>query len=151
MPSLEELSAQNNQLDYLQRLTQQQSANVENLRDRIHSLSPSGYFPGLENSNNPPPDFNLDDWMLPPPETGEFANINFDDLNNSAADFGTHPLNNDETEFDGHTDFLSPEQGGDYNGGRVESISSRATTASPREAAKGDSEINSPRKKRRGL
>lgn len=151
MPSLEDISAQNNQLDYLQRLTQQQGENVENLRDRIHSLSPSGYFPALHNTNNPPPDFNLDDWMLPPPETGEFANINFDDLDNGAGDFGNNAVGNDDddVQFDGHNGFLSPDQGENYQGGKVESISSRATTSSPREALNGEGDVNSPRKKRR--
>jgi heat shock transcription factor len=150
IPSLDQISAQNDQLDYLQRLTQQQGENVEHLRERIHSLSPSGYFPALDNSNNPPPDFNLDDWMLPPPETGDFGGINFDDLNDGTGDFGTQNLNNDDAQFDGHHGFLSPEQGENYQGGKVESLSSRASTASPREASNGENEVNSPRKKRKG-
>jgi heat shock transcription factor len=162
MPSLSDISAQNEQLDYLQRLTQQQNAGVENLRGRIHSLSPSGYFAGLDHPPNPPPDFNLDDWMLPPPE-GDFGNINFDDFGNAtggngdlgASGTGIDGLNQDhgnagldETpEFDGHG-FLSPEQANsNYQGGKVESISSRATTASPREKVQG--EVDSPRKRRR--
>ncbi len=152
MPSLQEIAAQNNQLDYLQRLTQQQNECVENLRERIHSLSPSGYFPGLDHTNNPPPDFNLDDWMLPPPENGEFVNLDFDDLSNGAGDFGANGgIENDSEqhqEFDVHHGFLSPEQANEYQRGKVESISSRATTASPREAM---GEVNSPKKRRKGV
>ncbi|KIW09212.1 hypothetical protein, variant [Verruconis gallopava] len=145
MPSLNDITAQNDQLDYLQRLTQQQDESVENLRGRIHSLSPTGYFAGLDNPSNPPPDFNLDDWMLPPPDTGDLSNLNFDDLNNGDADFGTAdgllPINDEDPEFDGQHGFLSPEQGGNsFQGGKVESISSRATTASPKEALKADGE-----------
>lgn len=165
MPSLNEISAQNDQLDYLQRLTQQQDQSVESLRGRIHSLSPSGYFAGLDHPPNPPPDFNLDDWMLPPPE-GDFGNINFDDFGNAtgnngldAAGLGGNGVTEEDPSFDnGHNGggggggggFLSPEQGtNQYQGGKVESISSRATTASPREESKDGEEASSPRKRRR--
>lgn len=174
MPSLNEISAQNDQLDYLQRLTQQQDQSVQDLRGRIHSLSPSGYFAGLDSdAPNPPPDFDLNDWMLPPPE-GDFGSINFDDFGNATGgvgmngDFGGNLGNGagldglnhngpatgapeENPQFDGHNagGFLSPEQGNAYQGGKVESISSRATTASPRENLRDGEEVNSPRKRRR--
>ena len=178
MPSLNEISAQNDQLDYLQRLTQQQDQSVESLRGRIHSLSPSGYFAGLDgHPPNPPPDFNLDDWMLPPPEGGEFANLgDFDAFGNATGNNGLGDLANfnaaaggvnggdheqqqsngnamaaggGDPQFDGHSGFLSPEQGSNHQGGKVESISSRATTASPREKLNEGDGVDSPRKRRR--
>jgi heat shock transcription factor len=159
MPSLNEIQTHNDQLNYLQRLTEQQNKSVEDLRGRIHSLSPSGYFPSLENNANPPPDFNLDDWMLPPPE-GDFGNVNFDDFGNATSNggfdaSGVDGLNLDgvheqEPQFDGNgAGFLSPEQPNPYQVGKVESISSRATTASPREPMKDGDGVNSPRKRRR--
>jgi hypothetical protein len=59
-----------------------------------------------------------------------------------------HNLDDENPEFDGH-EFLSPEQANAYQGGKVESISSRATTASPREKLQGEGEVDSPRKRRR--
>jgi heat shock transcription factor len=147
LPSLNQISANNDQLEHLQRLATEHSENVQNLRDRITSLSPSGFIPGFENGTNAPPDFDLDDWFQS--DGGgdpNFENLNFGDIADTGDGFGDMGMPDQAAVPD-----LLNENDAKYAGGRVESISSRGTSpASPVEALMGEGDLNSPRKRRRG-
>lgn len=146
LPSLNQISTNNDQLEHLQRLAAEHGENVQSLRDRITSLSPSGFVPGLDNGTNQPPEFDLDDWF----QSDSGNDPNFDNmfgdgeaLPGAFPDLGT----GDQA---ANPDLLN-ENDAKYAGGRVESISSRGTSpASPAVVTMGEGEVVSPRKRRKG-
>lgn len=142
------LKQSNDHLEMLQNLQKQQADKVQELSQRLQPLSPTGTIPGLHDLNVNQDPFDL---TGAPGDYDPSAFINFDDNSwdpnagdNADFDFGFDTSgngNNDwATNFDGAADggdmfgtndtsnsTLAPQKAGD-NGGRVESVSSQATS-----------------------
>ncbi|KAF2841404.1 hypothetical protein M501DRAFT_929319 [Patellaria atrata CBS 101060] len=179
LPSLEQFDNSQEQLDMLQKLQEQQASKVQHLADRLQPLSPTGSIPGLEMGNfvGDPGQFDLNSFInsddyFPDQGIGDTADTT--NIGDSLADHsngngnlnldlnwdlpsGTNPRNLDQgysnQTFDNtFEDGLLMPSAAD-GGGRVESVSSEAT--SPANTLGGDEDLGreaaSPRKRlRRG-
>ncbi|KAF2654757.1 hypothetical protein K491DRAFT_600204 [Lophiostoma macrostomum CBS 122681] len=138
MPDLSQFNATQQQLDLLQKMSEEQNARVHNLQERLQPLSPSGSIPGLSDNSyfgnvGEPGAYDLDmdsfvhdDAYFPPNATANGGDVSLPDLNFDLPDAGAE-MNGagfDGTGVDG--DFLGVD-GGD-GGGRVESVSSSAAS-----------------------
>src|SRR5262249_27442178 len=131
------LAQTDEQLNLLQRLSDEQANKVQNLAERLGPLSPSGIIPGLHNDSVPPPlpeNWNLDDWI---DDSYEFPTYDgnhdttFTDLNPyfEAADTNTTGFGaNGMSAGAGGNEELFVSEATQEGHGRVESVSSRATT-----------------------
>ena len=160
MPPLSQIAQTQDHLDVLQRLQEAHAAKVHGLAERLGPLSPSGEVPGFHDAvvngaTVPPPDWNLDDWI--DPNSGfDWQNNNFDpndesftndlDFKFDVPDDAGLPLASNAEDQDYFGDELTPTAMG---GGRVESVSSRATSAAPRDDGDDQSDTDNPRKRRR--
>jgi len=165
MPSLEEFSATQAQLDMVQKLQEEHASQVQSLADRLQPLSPTGSIPGFagngyyDSSAQPigmgnPGDFDLDKFIHTAGDYFADANganggdIDFSDIN---FDFDTSENAGGANDGVDSSGFLgdSPQQDG---GGRVVgSVSSDAT--SPTSTAEGEEgakeEVGTPSKRRK--
>jgi heat shock transcription factor len=139
MPQVSDIVQSQEQLELLQRLQDEQAQKVQSLADRLGPLSPSGTVPGIHDDSIPPsvPDnFNIDDWFNDP----SAANFEFDpnhDTSNFDFSYFDNPNTSHGTDFSTNNNFganndelfttSNPVQNA---GGRVESVSSRASTPS---------------------
>ena len=168
------LKHSNDQLEMLQNMQKQQAEKVQELSQRLQPLSPTGTIPGLHDLSS----MNQDPFDLTgaPGDYDPNAFINFDDnswdpnnpADNGDFDFGFDTSGNDgtnwATNFDGNGDGgdmfgsntdptnggLAPQDAAAGEGGRVESVSSEAT--SPAATATGQEygeEPETPNKKMR--
>jgi heat shock transcription factor len=161
MPSIPTMPASQEQLDLLQRMQDEQAAKVQGLAQRLQPLSPSGTIPGLYDLDvsAPPSDFNLDEWV-----GGDDADIDADNYFPNMDNYEGDLNGNFNFGFDGTNDGAEGGSNGngagalDSNllsendaklqdlGGKVESLSSRAT--SPADSAKaGDDGGSNKRRK----
>lgn len=139
VPQVSDIAHSAEQLEYLQRLQDEQAQKVQSLADRLGSLSPSGTIPGIHDDSIPPPlpnNIDFDDWLNDPNnENFPFLDINqdaanfdfsaFDNLNGGDQSDLPHPYVHDNEEL-----FPNNNHTQNTGGGRVESVSSRATTPS---------------------
>jgi heat shock transcription factor len=141
MPDLSQFNATQQQLDILQKMSEEQNARVHNLHERLQPLSPSGTIPGMADTSyfgtvGEPGAYDLDldsfvqgDDYFPqtaPNGTATGGDVSLPDLNFDLPDAGAE-MNG--AGFDGtgvEGDFLGV-NGGD-GGGRVESVSSSAAS-----------------------
>lgn len=164
LPQLSDLAQTDEQLNLLQRLSDEQANKVQNLADRLGPLSPSGIIPGLHNDSIPPPlpeNWNLDDWIndsyeLPTYDGNHDSTFNdlnpyFEAADTNAAGFGSNGMSGGGGggvggDNGGNEELFASEatQGGH---GRVESVSSRATT--PLRTVAGEDNEGSGRVKKR--
>jgi len=158
LPELSDLAQTDEQLNLLQRLSDEQANKVQNLAERLGPLSPSGIIPGLHNDSVPPPlpeNWSLDDWINEPYDLpmydgnhdSTFNDLNpyFENADAHAADFGANGMGGGGS--GGNEELFTSEVAqGDH--GRVESVSSRATTPS-RTVAGEDNGGGVPVKKRK--
>ena len=146
MPSLDQFEATQAQLDLLQRMSDEQNARVQTLQERIQPLSPSGSIPGLTdnsyfgNSNLGEPgayDLDFDSFVqgddftnngIQNGTSNNVADVSLPDLNFEFAD-SADDMNGIEFQ-DGDVDGFNGGLGfdGTAEGGRVESVSSTATS-----------------------
>ncbi|KAF2004406.1 hypothetical protein P154DRAFT_519274 [Amniculicola lignicola CBS 123094] len=164
MPSLDQFTATQAQLDLLQKMSEEQNSRVQTLQSRLQPLSPSGSIPGLDTSYfgnahlGEPGAYDLDldsfvqgDDYFPhtapngPSEAtpGDFKlpDLNYElpdapDLNGAGFFEGTGAGGFDGT----HDGGLGAEANGDGEGGRVESVSASSTGTSPSVATVEDVE-----------
>lgn len=165
MPSLEDFSATQAQLDLVQKLQEEHSSQVQSLADRLQPLSPTGSIPGFagngyyDNPGQPiilgnPGDLDLDkfihsadDYFADPNGANggdiDFSDINFDFDTNANVDGGSDGL--------GSSGFLGDRIQQDGGGRVVGSVSSDATsptsTAEEDEGAKEG--LGTPNKRRK--
>jgi heat shock transcription factor len=146
MPSLEQFQATAAQLDFLQKMSEDQNSRVQNLQERLQPLSPSGSIPGLTDNSyfgasalgDPGAyDLDLDSFV----QGDDFFPDNNDGQNGMAGNGGDNPLPDlnfelPDTGMDG-VEFQNAVDGDGYgaspvfNGkreGRIESVSSSATS-----------------------
>ncbi|ORY09914.1 hypothetical protein BCR34DRAFT_625519 [Clohesyomyces aquaticus] len=170
MPSLDQFTATQAQLDLLQKMSEDQNSRVHNLQERLQPLSPSGSIPGLTDNSyfgasnlGEPGAYDLDldsfvqgdDFFPPNSGTHNGANLTGDvtlpDLNyelpdaddmTNGFDAGTGTGN----EY-GSSGLGYDGQGNEGAGGRVESVSSAAT--SPAATVEDEAEVSTRSPKRR--
>lgn len=139
MPQVSDIAQSQEQLELLQRLQDEQAQKVQHLADRLGPLSPSGAIPGIHDDSIPPsvPDnFNIDDWFNDPSAANfeldpnhDASNFDFSYFDNPNASHGTDFSTNNN--FGANNDELFTTTNPVQNaGGRVESVSSRASTPS---------------------
>jgi len=171
LPNLDDIGRQSNNLDFLQKLQEEQAGRVQQLADRLTPLSPTGSIPGFTVNGGElgnPGELDLNDWM----NTDYFGNTGPNPAPNGFTnDLGNDDLFGDLPNFDGtadatNTNFLHVPTGtGDDNmfnlagtadgghvGGRVESVSSEATSPAatvPDEAKESSNAPDRSPKKRR--
>lgn len=138
MPQVSDIAASQEQLELLQRLQDEQAQKVQSLADRLGPLSPSGTIPGIHDDSIPPPvpdNFNIDDWFNDP----SAANFEFDQSHDpsnydfsyfDSANTGTGTELGGTNNFSANNDELFAPNPPQNTSGRVESVSSRASTPS---------------------
>lgn len=173
VPSLDQFAATAAQLDMLQKMSEEQNSRVQNLQQRLEPLSPSGTIPGLTDnsyfSGAPLADPTYDELDLhafvesddyfPTTQNGATATgaLNLPDLDYTLT--GTEELSNGigsdgqmgrgATGFAGGDAYRHAGNGTD-GGGRIESVSSAATSpAVTVEDEVGDEERRSPKRRRK--
>jgi heat shock transcription factor len=164
LPEFSDLAQTDEQLNLLQRLSDEQANKVQNLADRLGPLSPSGIIPGLHNDSIPPPlpeNWSLDDWINDSYELPAYDgnhDSTFNDLNSyfeaadtNATGFGTNGMSGagaDVGGASGGNEELFASEATQVGHGGVESVSSRATT--PLRTVTGeDDEGTRPMRKRK--
>ncbi|KAK3044451.1 hypothetical protein LTS18_001254, partial [Coniosporium uncinatum] len=104
LPNLEDIGRQSNNLDFLQKLQEEQAGRVQQLADRLTPLSPTGSIPGLAVNGGElgnPGELDLNDWM----NTDYFGNTGgIPAANGSADDFDNDDLFGNLPNFDGTAD-----------------------------------------------
>lgn len=138
VPSVDQFTATQDQLDMLQRLQEDQNQKLRDLEDRLQPLSPTGSIAGLQNgqyfSSNPsgggnPGDFDLDKFINSEDYFPDGQDLNFDNTTPGAFDF-------DFDDIKGYDGAKNEGDGGDPNYGRIQSIdSSEATSPAATNAA----------------
>jgi len=152
VPEVSDITQSQEQLDLLQRLQDEQAQKVQTLADRLGPLSPSGTIPGIHDDTIPPPlpdNWNIDDWLNDAPtdfnhndssnyDLGYFNNVDY----GNTSGFGDNGIgvSNDE---------LFDNTATQATGGRVESVSSRATTPSRAQPGDDNNVITPARKRKR--
>jgi heat shock transcription factor len=140
MPDIRQFQATQAQLDLLQKMSEEQNTRVQSLHERLQPLSPSGQIPGMNNyfgtaSLGEPGTYDLDldnfthgdDYFPQNAATGQDdSDIALPDLN---FDLTNATTNLNGANFDGAADAdMLGFDGADAQGGRVESVSSSATS-----------------------
>lgn len=91
MPSLEQFTATQDQLDFLERLQKEQDQKIQQMSNRIEPLSPTGSIPGLSNGNY----FNSDGT-----DANQVTDADFDTfLNSDPYSYDPAPLNGDPSQW----------------------------------------------------
>lgn len=168
MPSLDGLAQTKQQLDMLAKLQQEQDSKVADLAGRLQPLSPTGAIPGLPNapslSNDPnlyddlgaPGAFDLNEFLndntnnnyfnFPTSGTGDSQNVDFATVDNANLNIDDTGLNWDFNT--GNNDvFGEPQE--QASSGRVESVSSEATSPATVKAESDRVEGETPPKRRK--
>jgi heat shock transcription factor len=140
MPDIRQFQATQAQLDLLQKMSEEQNTRVQSLHERLQPLSPSGQIPGMNNyfgtaSLGEPGTYDLDldnfthgdDYFPQNAATGQDdSDIALPDLN---FDLTNATTNLNGANFDGAADAdMLGFDGAGAQGGRVESVSSSATS-----------------------
>ncbi|KAF2811182.1 uncharacterized protein BDZ99DRAFT_462449, partial [Mytilinidion resinicola] len=173
MPSLEQMTATQDQLDFLQKMSEQQNSRLQNVQERLQPLSPSGSIPGLHQDDfgsyfNPglnnlgnPSDLNLDESYMDSFIHSEDFIPNQHNSSNGLPDFKFDLPDPDSMANDDF--FQTADMGNEFdsgavqhsgaavnNSGRIESVSSTATSpANTVEENGGDDAARSPKRRRR--
>ncbi|OCK77264.1 hypothetical protein K432DRAFT_395747 [Lepidopterella palustris CBS 459.81] len=174
MPSLDQFTATQAQLDLLQKMSEEQNVNIQHLQERLQPLSPSGSIPGLSDDVNggsyfnnigDPGAFDLDidnfihaDDFYPSgqPNATVSEDASLPDFHFHLPDAGD-PSNGglfESSDGLGGNDYSNRivQQGsnGANSGGRIESVSSAATSpANTVEESGGDEAVRSPKRRRK--
>lgn len=160
MPSLEQYTQTQKQLEMLTNLQKEQDQKVQDLNRRLQPLSPTGAIPGLTDENGTnyfadstgaPGDFDLGDFINDDNAfAGDGSDLNFD-FNGTGTD-GTMPWDvgnssNTGEMFQTNDGTLGVPEQGQHEGGRVESVSSEAT--SPAATVPEADDPGTPKKRQR--
>ena len=167
MPSLHEFAATQAELDLLQKMSDEQNSRVQHLQQRLEPLSPAGTIPGLTDNNyfsgaslGDPSNYELDidsfvnsdDFF--PTTSAAGGDITLPDLsydmtgaNNANVIPLDEQLENAAKDFSGGQNFAAGGDGAD-GGGRIESVSSAATSPAGTVEDEADDD-RSPKRRRK--